>query len=153
MSKAADLRKNPVFNPPNDGQFSQPIILRAENIAVQASGSAADIAVIRIPKNIRRFIIPTLSVTDAIPAVTVVKETGATQASARFKIYDAVAAGGNLLVDAFAGNSSATAALQPAASAGASPLISSSGILVIRQTTNSSNAGTASFYVVIWPLC
>ena len=129
-----------------------PITLYVKNVTVLTTGAPADIATIPIPSGMTRF--KFCGTSAAASTSNAVAETAAgTLAGASFTVYDAASGGGNQISTAFNGPSSATGAGQ------AVPILSnlgttapSSSTLYIRQTANSANAGTVSFYITIYPL-
>lgn len=129
-----------------------PLTLYVKNVTVLTTGAPADIASITIPSGTTRF--KFCGTTAQASTSNVVAETAAgTLAGASFTVYDAASGGGTQISAAFNGPSTTTGAGQ------AVPILSNSSTtaptsstLYIRQTANSANVGTVSFYITIYPL-
>lgn len=124
-----------------------PIILSAKNVTVLTSGAPADIASISVPSWVTRWTLRGggLGATSAIYS-----ESGSGDFSAAsFTCYDAAGGAGNAISGATAGLATA----QRLGNLGAATTIplSTSSTIYIRQTANSANAATASFYLVVFP--
>jgi hypothetical protein len=130
-----------------------PITLYVKSVTVLTSATPADIATITIPAGITRWML-----TSAANIGTVIAETASgTLAGGNFVLFDASGGGGNQM--------SVNPVTFPAGTTGANSRISINGqlattaqmwstsnTLYIRQTANSANAGTVSFYLTIWPI-
>jgi len=130
-----------------------PITLYAKSVTVLTAGSPADIATITIPSGITRWAIYASDFGGAPLAAgcVVVAETAAgTLNAAIFTAHSAAGGGGTLLLDEAIdlGTAGSSAVFLPSNAI----TVSSAGTLYIRQTANSANAGTVSFYITIYPL-
>lgn len=124
-----------------------PIILSVKNITVLTSGAPADIASISVPSWVTRW---TLRGSGLGATSAIYSESGSGDFSAAsFTCYDAAGGAGNAISSVIAGLATA----QRIGSLGASTTIplSTSNTIYIRQTANSTNAGTCSFYLVVFP--
>lgn len=122
-----------------------PVVLFAKGLTVRTSGTPVDLATITVPTGITRWHLLSASSNVALA------ETGAgTLAGASFAVFTAAAGGGNQVTAAFLGPTNTTSLISIAANSLAA--FSTSRSLVIRQTANSANAGTMSFYFTVYPL-
>tara|TARA_R110000868_G_scaffold40556_1_gene139833 strand:- start:2618 stop:3829 length:1212 start_codon:yes stop_codon:yes gene_type:complete len=118
----------------------------AKSVTILTSGGAgADIATITLPAGFTKY-----RVTNSSSLVVYAETASGTLAGASFQVRDT--AGG-------AGTSWTSSPLGPTAAGLATVAVgndaaatSTSGTIYIRQTANSANAGTCSFYVTVWPL-
>jgi len=128
-----------------------PIILSAKNVTVLTSGAPADIASITLPSWLTRWSIPLGSVGNFTSRV--IAETAAgTLGSASFTCYTAASGGGSAVTGAITGPTAAALGypingINPSSVAAAF----TSNTIYIRQTANSANAGTVSFYLMLLP--
>lgn len=132
-------------------QTAGPIVLSVKNVTVLTTGTPADIATITVPSWITRW--KTLGSTSAVTGPgggTMVAETAAgTLAAASFTCFSAAGGSGNIILAATTGPTAAGGTTNFAVGTATSQ---TSTTLYIRQTANSANAGTLSFYMVILPL-
>jgi hypothetical protein len=119
--------------------------LYVKNVAVLTTGSPADIAVIAVPSWLTRYI----CIAPSQLSFQVVAETAAgTLGGATFLVRDGIGGTGTSLVTAANGPTAAGGIVMTAGLA----VIGTGMNLYIRQTANSGNAGTCSFYVTLFPL-
>lgn len=131
----------------NLGISTVPIILSAKNVTVLTSGAPADIASISVPSWVTRWI---LRGTGFGAMSCFYSEAGSGDfTAASFTCYDGVGGTGNAVTSSSVGI--ATAQRLNSWSASASIPFSTSNTIYIRQTANSANAATASFYLVVFP--
>ena len=128
-----------------------PIILSAKNVTVLTSGAPADIASITLPSWLTRWSIPLGSVGNFTSRVIAETASG-TLAGASFTCYTAASGGGSAVTTATAGPTAAALGsgingINPTSVAAAF----TSNAIYIRQTANSANAGTVSFYLMLLP--
>jgi hypothetical protein len=130
----------------SDANAFLPIILYVKSVTVLTTGAPADIATISIPAGITRF-----RVTGASKDSVFFSETASgTLGGANFALWDAAGGTGVNLEAAAAGPAAvSTVAFWSSVSPGN---FSTSGTIYIRQTANSANAGTLSFYIEIIPM-
>ena len=124
-----------------------PIILSVKNVTVLTSGAPADIASITVPSWVTRWILRGISFS---ATSCFYSEAGSGDFSAAsFTCYDGAGGTGNAVTSSSAGI--ATAQRLNSWSASSSIPFSTSNTIYIRQTANSANAATASFYLVVFP--
>lgn len=124
-----------------------PIILSAKNVTVLTSGAPADIASITVPSWVTRW---TLRGSGFGATSAIYSESGSGDFSAAsFTCYDAAGGSGNAVTGATVGP--ATAQRMSGFGASSTIPLSTSSTIYIRQTANSANAATASFYLVVFP--
>lgn len=124
-----------------------PIILRVKNVTVLTSGAPADIASISVPAWVTRW---ALRGTGFGAHSALYAEGGSGNFSAAsFTVYDGANGSGNAISGTVAGG--ATAERMTAVAANTNAPLSTSNTIYIRQTANSANAATASFYLVVFP--
>lgn len=126
-----------------------PITFFVKSVTVLTSGTPADIATITLPSWLTRWRLAGTSF--SVSFNTFVAETASgTLASGAVEGHDASGGGGNTILSSTALPAGAGQGTGWAASS--ATIISSSGTIYIRQTSNSANAGTVSFYVTVMPL-
>ncbi len=123
-----------------------PNILRVsvKGLTIQTAGTPVDIGTITVPSYITRYTTPGFSGTYMIYAET----AAGTLAGASVTLRDAAGGGGQAI-------SASTACPTGAGALNVSTggnLVSTSATISVRQTSNSVNAGTCSFYIAIFPL-
>jgi len=130
-----------------------PITLYVKSVTVLTAGSPADIATITIPAGITRWAI--VSFADASANSFLAGGSGAyietssgAFASAAFIARTAAGGGGTSLGEADLDDVEG----QFERWLGDTVIVSASSSIYIRQTANSANAGTVSFYITIYPL-
>lgn len=124
-----------------------PIILSVKNVTVLTSGAPADIASISVPAWVTRW---ALRGTSFGAHSALYAEGGSGNFSAAsFTVYDGANGSGNAISGAVTGG--ATAERMTAVAANTNAPLSTSNTIYIRQTANSANAATASFYLVVFP--
>lgn len=128
-----------------------PIILSAKNVTVLTSGAPADIASITLPSWLTRWSIPLGSVGNFTSRIIAETASG-TLAGASFTCYTAASGGGSAVTTAITGPSAAALGsvingINPNSVAASF----TSNTIYIRQTANSANAGTVSFYLMLLP--
>ncbi len=134
----------------NLGISAVPIILSVKNVAVLTSGAPADIASISVPAWVTRWTLVGSSVgaTSRLIAESAAGSLGA----ATFVVYDSSGGAGNVLSGgSITGPSSANLGVLIGATPPGSLAFSTASTIYIRQTANSANAGTCSFYLVVFP--
>lgn len=128
-----------------------PIILSAKNVTVGTSGSPADIATITIPTGITRWGV--LQTGANINHSRVIGETVAgSMGGATFQMFDTAGGAGVAVTSSFVGPAASGSAVTITGSNIAVLPSSSAQTIFIRQTADSANAGTVSFYLTIIPL-
>lgn len=135
----------------NLGISAVPIILSVKNVTVLTSGAPADIASITVPSWLTRWSIPLTSI--SIHFSRVIAETASgTLASAAFTCYTQAGGAGSAVTANIVGPpaSGYGSNINGITAGGATPAFTSNTIY-IRQTANSANAGTASFYLMLLP--
>lgn len=122
-----------------------PITLFVKNVTVLTAGVPVDIATITVPAGITRFIC-------ILPAsLSVIAETAAgTLAGAAFVAF--TAPGGSGLQMTLGASGPASAGLKTSGAQNNINNLFATATIYIRQTLNSANAGTCSFYITIFPL-
>jgi hypothetical protein len=126
-----------------------PMILVVKNVTVLTAGVPADVATISVPAEVVRFGTAMGSNTSSGSVAAVAETASGTLASASFTLFDGAGGTGNTLYGPVVGAASAGAMTRGSASVN---ILSSSSTIYIRQTVNSANAGTISFYITIMPL-
>jgi hypothetical protein len=128
----------------------QPLILAVKNLAVATAGSPQDIGTVTIPAGITRFAVFS-SLTQNLLGACAVAESGGSMAAAAFTVNTAAAGGGTAVVESSAGLVTTGTSIGLVQ---ALEMLVVSGVttLHVRQEVNSANAGTASFYITIFPL-
>lgn len=127
-----------------------PITFYVKDVPVLTSGSPADIATITIPAGITRWTTSLSSSTSGGGVRCSAWDFTATMGAANFTLYSGAGGTGTALTGVFTGPGS-DSVYTGAVAASASTIIQSSTIY-IRQTANSTNAGSCDFYVTIYPL-
>lgn len=131
-----------------------PITLYAKSVTVLTAGAPADIATITIPAGITRWMVQA-NITDGVllGCLSYVETAAGTLADATYDVRTA-ASGGGTGIAADAGLEAASGGYTTMAPAfgGTGLLVGTASTLYIRQTANSANAGTVSFYITIYPL-
>lgn len=127
-----------------------PIILSVKNVTVLTSGAPADIASITLPSWLTRWSIPLGSIGNFTSRIIAETASG-TLAGASFTCYTAASGGGSAVTANIFGPSAAALGgvingITPATAAAFT-----SNTIYIRQTANSANAGTVSFYLMLLP--
>lgn len=135
----------------NLGISTVPIILSVKSVTVLTSGAPADIASITLPSWLTRWSIPLGSVGNFTSRIIAETASG-TLAGASFTCYTAASGGGSAVTTATAGPAAAALGsgingINPTSVAAAF----TSNTIYIRQTANSANAGTVSFYLMLLP--
>lgn len=135
-----------------DGGIVTPVIVFQKNVAVQTTGSAADIGTITVPSSITRWsnIIgnPATAGTGAIVCET----ASGTIAASVFQLFDGPGGTGNQITTSAQVTTLTAAGTKTVTISQNGTILSTSSTIYIHQTTNSANAGTVSFYVTICPL-
>lgn len=128
-----------------------PITLYVKSVTVKTSGSPADIATITVPAGITRWRI--VGIAASTTTSTFIAETAAgTLAGAAFESWTAAGGTGTQIHTSAVGPTAATNALAVGWAAQNTSAAFTAGTITIRQTANSANAGTISFYITIYPL-
>lgn len=123
------------------------IVLSVKNVTVLTAGAPADIASISVPSWVTRW---TLRGSGFGAISAIYSESGSGDFSAAsFTCYDAAGGAGNAITTSTVGPATAQR-LSNFSASGTIPLLTSNTIY-IRQTANSANAATASFYLVVFP--
>lgn len=122
-----------------------PIMLYVKSVTIKTSATPADIATITVPSGITRY-----RVINSQQMAAVAETASGTLAAANVKVQDASGGLGTNVVAAFA-MPAAAGQMTSAAGASSTSLFTSS-TLYLNQTSNSANAGTCSFYIMIQPL-
>lgn len=151
LSNSVLIQRLPVSaiaNKAIDANAITPITLYVKSVTVLTSGTPSDIATIPVPVGITRY--HTTGSSAAGSTSFLIAETAtATLAGANFTAWDAAGGTGNQLISTTAGPTASGVIV----AALALPLIAGTGSTVyIRQTANSANAGTISFYITIFPI-
>lgn len=135
----------------NNANAIVPVTYYVKNLAVLTSGTPADIGTISIPASITRWRLMGTATTTT--PITLVQETlgGGTNAAATFMLYPTSGGGTAINSGTPAGQATASPTWLGIAATAVTTLQTSNTIYV-RQTANSANAGTVSFYVRIEPL-
>lgn len=124
-----------------------PIILSVKNVTVLTSGAPADIASISVPAWVTRW---TLRGTGIGASSGFYSEAGSGDFSAAsFICYDGAGATGNAVSNSSVGGGTAQRITSLSGASGIP--FSTSNTIYIRQTANSANAATVSFYLVVFP--
>lgn len=126
-----------------------PIILYAKNVPVRVAGTPADIASIPIPSGISRYRPFGNSATTA-PFFWAYVEAATGSVACSVVINNGANGGGSQLDGLQITLPSAQGVM--AGDVGVGNLVSTSGTLYIRQSTNAPGTGMCSFYLNIWPL-
>lgn len=127
-----------------------PIIVSVKSLTVLTSGTPADIGTIAVPSGITRYVVAFGSATTSGCARCIAETAAGTLAGALFVVRDTASGGGTAVTGNITGPASAGLATNGAV---ASPLtVLTSPTLHINQIANSANAGTCSFYVLIYPI-
>ena len=134
----------------NLGISAVPIILSMKNVTVLTSGVPADIASITLPSWLTRWSIPLGSIGNFTSRIIAETASG-TLAGASFTCYTAASGGGSAVTANIFGPSAAALGgvingITPSTAAAFT-----SNTIYIRQTANSANAGTVSFYLMLLP--
>lgn len=127
-----------------------PVGLYVKSVAVLTTGAPADIATISVPADITRWRLAGGNTVGTAGGSVIAETAAGTLAGANFTARDAANGTGLTLTAGVAGPASAGAGSgwQMVATTN----ISTSNTIHIRQTANSANAGTMSFYLLIQPL-
>lgn len=126
------------------------IAIYVKSVAVLTTGAPADIATISIPLHVGRWRLAGGNTVGTAGGTIVAENIAGTLADASFTAFDAANGSGLALTAAVAGppNSGAGLGWQMVSAAN----ISTSVTIHIRQTADSVNTGTVSFYLLIQPL-
>lgn len=128
---------------------NRPIMLSVKNVVIPTAGAPIDIATILIPAEITRW--RTCGTNAAGSNSIIIAETAAgTLAGASFTAWDAAGGTGVQLQSSVIGPTAAGIGVAWAAQSSVAFSVATS--IFIRQTANSANAGTASFYILIFPI-
>ncbi len=127
-----------------------PVIVYAKSVTIKTTGSPADIATIVIPTGITRYTVGTNNGGSVIGFKALAETASGTLAAGVVDIFTGAGGTGTALTAA-TWNLPASALAMTGTTAAAN-LVLTAGTLYVRQTADSGNAGTCSFYVVIWPL-
>lgn len=135
----------------SDATAITPIMLYVKSVSVLTSGTPADIATITIPAGITRWRV--LGNASGGPGTSFFySETAVgTLAGASFTYFDGAGGTGNTCSVAQAGQTGAGVVIGNSPVLANSAFLSTSNTIYVRQTANSANAGTISFYVVLIP--
>lgn len=127
-----------------------PIILSAKNVTVLTSGAPADIASISVPSWVTRWMLVGSSV--GATSRLIAESAAGSLSAATFAVYDGSGGAGNVVSSgSITGPSSANLGTLIGAAAPGTLAFSTSSTIYIRQTANSANAGTCSFYLAVFP--
>ena len=120
--------------------------LYVKNVTILTSATPSDIATISVPSWVTRYICQ-----PSAAGVTATAETASgTLAGAAVTFRDASGGGGNQLTNSLTLPAGVGNAVWPGGTT--SPVtLSTSSTIYIRQTSNSANAGTCSFYIALLP--
>jgi hypothetical protein len=148
LTNALNANNQPINN---IGGGNLPIILSSGStpITVLTAGTPADIATIAIPAGITRYRLLQSSATFTAFANAASGSLG----NAGFVLRDAAAGAGNVLSPSAAALNGPTAVNLISGTASVSATATyTAATLYIRQTANSNNAGTVTFYVIVVPI-
>ena len=134
----------------NLGISAVPIILSVKNVTVLTSGAPADIASITLPSWLTRWALPNHGIGN-IQSRLIAETTSGTLAAASFTCYTAASGGGSAVSNAISGPTAAGLGSGISGIAPSTAAAFTSNTIYIRQTANSANAGTASFYLMLLP--
>lgn len=126
------------------------IVLSAKNVTVLTSGAPADIASITLPSWLTRWSIPNHGVGN-IQSRLIAETASGTLAGASFTCYTAASGGGSAVSNAITGPTAAGVGSSISGIAPTTAAAFTSNTIYIRQTANSANAGTVSFYLMLLP--
>ncbi len=145
-AKNSDLGATPATPFPT---IASPIMLSSKSVTVGIAGSPADVATISIPSAFSRWrVIGSTGINS--PSGLVAETAAGTLASAAFEAWSAAGGTGTQVLSSATGPTAA-GALSAWPAVAANNIFTGSSIFV-RQTSNSLNAGTVSFYVFVVPL-
>lgn len=134
----------------NLGISAVPIILSVKNVTVLTSGAPADIASITVPAWVTRWMLVGSSV--GATSRLIAESAAGSLSAATFAVLDGAGGVGNFVSSGtITGPSSANLGSLIGAAAPGTLAFSTSSTIYIRQTANSANAATASFYLVVFP--
>ena len=134
----------------NLGISTVPIILSVKNVTVLTSGAPADIASISVPSWVTRWTL----VGSGVGATSrlIAESAAGSLSAATFVVLDGAGGTGNMVsTGSTTGPASANLGTVIGAAAPGTLAFSTSSTIYIRQTANSANAGTMSFYLVVFP--
>lgn len=134
----------------NLGISAVPIILSMKNVTVLTSGAPADIASITLPSWLTRWALPNHGVGN-IQSRLIAETASGTLAAASFTCYTAASGGGSAVSNAITGPTAAGLGSSISGIAPTTAASFTSNTIYIRQTANSANAGTVSFYLMLLP--
>lgn len=126
------------------------LVLRVNSVTILTAGAPADIATITVPAWCTRWVMTGSSAAVVIGSVAVAETAAGSLSAAAVEFRDAAGGGGSAITTVAA--AMPTAAGNAASFRAVTTTIFSSSTIYIRQTTDSANAGTVSFYVTILPL-
>lgn len=127
-----------------------PIIVYAKSATILTAGSPADLASIVIPSGITRYTVGTNNGNTVVGFKALAETASGTLAAGAVDIYTGAGGTGSALAAATWNLPSAASSMTGTTTG--SNLVLTAGTLYVRQTVNSANAGTCSFYLVIWPI-
>lgn len=125
-------------------------VIYVKNVEVLTADAPADIATISLPANITRWRLAGGNTVGTAGGTILAETADGTLAGANFTAFDA--AGGTGLTLTAGGAGPASAGAGSGWQMVAATNISTSTTIHIRQTANSANVGTISFYLLIQPL-
>jgi len=134
----------------NLGISAVPIILSVKNVTVLTSGAPADIAAISVPAWVARWSIP-IGTLGNFTSRLIAETASGTLTGASFTCYTAAAGGGSAVSAAFSGSTAAGLGTGIHGITPSTAAAFTSNTIYIRQTANSANAGTVSFYLMLLP--
>jgi hypothetical protein len=127
-----------------------PFVVVAKSVTVLTAGTPADIATITLPAGVTRWRLGGGNTVGTAGGTIITETASGTLAAAAFTAFDATGGGGVTLTAS--GNTPASAVTAVGWQMVSAASISTSSTITIRQTANSANSGTASFYLLITPV-
>ncbi len=127
-----------------------PIIVYVKSVTMLTAGTPADIATITIPAGITRWAMCPGGSFNGGGGKIFAETAAGTLAAGTVVCFDA--AGGTGVTVSSSSAPPTGAALMTTLTGGSQTAFSTSSTIYIRQTGNSANAGTCSFYLIIYPI-
>lgn len=141
----------PAWVYPGATGMQMPLMVFVKNVTILTSGAPADIASIPLPLGVSRYLVSYSTTTQGGGFRSLCETAAGTLAGGTFSVFDGPSGTGNTLASGI--TLPAAAGLITGLGPSISPLtLLTSQTLYIRQTANSANAGTCSFYINIFPV-
>lgn len=137
---------------PGASNVLMPVTLFIKNVPVLTTGSSADIATIAIPPGITRFVVILANAATGGMCRCIAETASGSLAAGTFGLYLGPNATGGALSGPGAPFPSGAGVMTNPGVVAAPAAIYSGNTIYINQGANSANAGTCSFYIMLFPI-